>query len=291
MSLATNPTIYDLNSLGCIRLSGTDSVKFLQGQLTINAQHIKSGELSLGAFCNPQGRCVALFWATQSDDDILLIMPKDILELSLAHLNKYAVFFKTKIDDISNQVSLFGAAGDIPVETGTVNLGKLVANINLIKVASQEINSLSPTCENEQAVYSMLIAAGIPWLNATSQNEFLPHNLNLPDLAAVDFKKGCFTGQEVIARMQYKGKLKSHMQHLSVSSCTSNPVEPNAKMKLIVEGKTAGEVICAAKGPDGNHEILALIKDRYLDDKNIQLQGENGPILKLHLNDKDIATA
>lgn len=134
-----------------------------------------------------------------------------------------------------------------------------------------------PLISNEQNWLYFLAYHRIPWLNSASQSQFLPHNLDLPMLEAVDFDKGCYTGQEVIARMQYKGKLKSHMQLFECDTA----VNAQATDKIVDGEQTVAEVICGATGNNGRTAILALVKDRYLESKSFRLKEQNGPILQL----------
>jgi len=289
-------SMYHLDSLGCIAINGPDSIKFLQGQITINAEQIIDNQLSLGAICNPQGRCIALFWATQLGESLLFIQMKETIETTIAHLSKYAVFFKCEIQDVSANYTLVGlppasvkqpnitSTDSIDHHDGAAELLKSSDNkvvIRLLKSDSEATEALIGQAGSDQDWLSLLAQQNIPWLTHSSQSEFLPHNMNLPELSAVDFKKGCFTGQEVIARMQYKGKLKSHMQQFR---CHDYQKAVIPLTKLYVQDKVAGEVICAAKNSAGVNTILALLKDRFLDSKNFRFNDENGPILELTSN-------
>ena len=290
-----DPTLCQLDTLGCIRLSGPDTVKFLQGQISINAAQIAQGQLSLGAICNPQGRCVALFWATLVGEDILLLQLQETIDATISHLSKYAVFFKTKITDASADYTCFGSINsnleslsDSPTSLEShpllsISKDNLVA---LYIVDQAELNAFTasqPAPNDANLWFAHLAEHGIPWLTKAGQNEFLPHNLDLPRLAAVDFKKGCFTGQEVIARMQYKGKLKSHLRRLRGQI----PVEQfeasnlTAKTRIFAEQDNAGEVICSVQSEMDVVLILALLKDNLSENENFRLHEPNGPILSL----------
>ncbi|MET1254105.1 YgfZ/GcvT domain-containing protein [Aliikangiella maris] len=287
------PGLAHLSDFGCIEIKGPDSVRFLQGQITTNAENISTIFLSLSAMCNPQGRCVALFFIGKIDDSVILILSRETIEQALANIKKYAVFFKIEINDISDQKQVFGLAAEATSEA--VKIPSSVGHefrIEQLNQPENQIFSFYLVSEKYQSDFDAAVVNfrkckqgdwlywlnknRIPWLDINSQNEFLPHNLNLPELGAVDFNKGCFTGQEVIARMQYKGSLKSHMQLLQ----TQEPVTVISKSKLWLGDKTVGEVICAAAN-DENVSILALIKDNYLENKIFRLNNENGPILEL----------
>lgn len=288
--MTKNSQLFLLESLGCIRLTGPDTIKFLQGQITINAELLVEGVLTLGAVCNPQGRCVGLFWASKHGDDVMLFQLKETISETVAHFSKYAVFFKTEIIDISDQVTLVGNANQAALESvyddginkeqvstfqSENSLVTLLMENNAIGENLSQYKNVSPQAG---LFFSQLVNHKIPWLTNSTQNQFLPHNLNLPELSAVDFKKGCFTGQEVIARMQYKGKLKSHIQ---VFKSQQKLAEVGPLSEVFVDGKKAGEVVCGAIDENENANVLVLLKDKYQECEIFRMQDENGPILEL----------
>ncbi len=290
LKLASNSShniIYQLKALGCIKISGNDSTKFLQGQISTNAEEMEQNKLQLSSICTHQGRIVTLFWAAKVDDVIYLIMSKEIVASTIIHLNKYAVFFKTEISDTSEQFKIdsffHSSQPDSEPDINTHSIQKaqfslsdsqLTLRLTPIENSASELDR--PEQDNDW--FYQLAIRQIPWLTLSTQSKFLPHNLNLPALNAVDFNKGCFTGQEVIARMQYKGKLKSHM-HLLTSKTL---IEITPETKIWANNKSAGEIICTASSPPNGTALLALIKDNDLKNKYFQLNSENGPILKLN---------
>ncbi|TQV84996.1 YgfZ/GcvT domain-containing protein [Aliikangiella coralliicola] len=298
-----------LESFGTFEISGVDAARFLQGQITINTDSIVENKLSLAAVCNPQGRCVAVFFATKkpgastqeaanqdtlsqnesNHDSFWFILPKDNIEATINHFKKYAVFFKTEINDRTDSTNIYGTITD-PKNSNDSDNHKLI-NVTFTEPDSSIIMAVTKNAQaqaqsadqqaktqlTEQDWLFNVASNGIPWISQASASHFLPHNLNLPTLEAVDFNKGCYTGQEVIARMQYKGKLKSHMQQFRCN------VEINITTtdKIYVESQAAAEVICGATNHNGTSTLLALAKDRYLDAKIFRLNDENGPILEL----------
>lgn len=292
-SINSQTFIANLTSFGVIQISGEDSNKFLQGQLTINAESINHEQLSLASICNIQGRCISLFFVFKVDEIIYLILKQETIPETLLTLKKYAVFFKVKLLDVSMEYQVLGIAKNLELnkdlkstkkfkdELDSVywfnsNIGLSIINKNKM-LDSEQLNK--EVLEENLWLFS-LAKNRIPWLTLETQSHFLPHHLNLPQLLAVDFKKGCFTGQEVIARMQYKGKLKSHLQ---LFSCKSN-LKSQAKGNILCDGKNAAEIICMTSVIGQGSLILALMKDIYLDHKIFQLTGENTPILKLLTN-------
>lgn len=278
-------TFYSLEDFGLFLVKGADAEKLLQGQLTTNPANIDAKSLSLSAICNPQGRCIGLFWITKLDQDFAFILPKDNIANCIQHLQKYAVFYKTEIVE-STEVSIALLEHQSAEWTFTFPIRPLKTDdesaylgICLLSAADHDFidhADLVKTAAKQDGL-AKLTSLGFPWLNEKASGQFLPHYLDLPALGGVDFKKGCFTGQEVIARMQYKGKLKSHMQRLSAEQALNlTPAD-----KLFVEQKSAGEIICSAADSHGITYVLAIIKDNFLNTQIFQLQPENPPILKL----------
>jgi len=137
-------------------------------------------EGSLGAHCNPQGRIISLFWLFRIDPDYYLQMPQSLVAIALKALQKYAVFYQVTLSDVSE-------APEMPFK---------------------------PTDK-----YTDILST-IPAIYPETSEKFLPHDLNLPLLGAVSFDKGCYTGQEIIARMQYLGKSKNHLSRITLPLAT-----------------------------------------------------------------------
>lgn len=281
-------TIYQLRTLGCIEISGQDSIKFLQGQISINAEKLTEKVLSMASICTHQGRIVALFWITPINGAFYLMLRRELIASTINYLKKYAMFYKIAITNPTSQFDFYsyfnqslssavcspqGEPGHIAsTEQFTLLFGPTAAS----KKWKAHIAQLGRQVQHDDEWFYQLAALKIPWLTTNTQENFLPHNLNLPALNAVDFNKGCFTGQEVIARVQYKGKLKSHMQLLS----SSELIETGST--LWANNKAAGEIICMSSTKRYGTMALALIKDTCLDNKIFNLNNENGPILKLN---------
>jgi len=270
-------SVFELESYTFIDIVGADCEKFLKGQLSINTNKLEVHKAKLAAFCNPKGRVVSLFHIHSTNEGVRLILPREIVDSTVAHLKKYIVFFKAEVKVAASLVLPLVASME-KRQSEVDNSSVTIDGTGLSVITDGELSDTfsDKTLPQNQQWYWQLASNRIPWLTTESVEQFLPHNLNLPKLSAVDFNKGCFTGQEVIARMQYKGKLKQHMQLLQCES--SLTFEP--KIKLIQEDKNVGEVICSAnKGQETL--ILALLKDSITKDKSFQLNIENSPILSL----------
>jgi len=279
VSIHLSPLV--LSSYSFIDVTGIDAERFLQGQLTINISTPDYKTAYLAALCSAKGRVMSLFFISKIALGFRLFMPQSIVKMTVDHLNKYGVFFKTEIKEARPESKLI-AFFDHPKESD-----------NRITIANTEL-SLTVCCNEDEIEafahtysielknidsqwYQYLTKHKIPWLNNDSVEHFLPHDLNLPKLDAVDFKKGCYTGQEIIARMHYKGKLKQHLQRLT--SEFNSDILP--KTALLQDDKKVGEIICSISSNQKSVSVLALVKDKANIDDFFQLDNENSSILKI----------
>lgn len=209
----SEPSVYHLNDIAVIRLEGPDAIKYLHGQVTCDVTALAPGQSTLGAHCTPKGKVLAIFRLVRREQDLLLIYKKELTDIPLAEFKKYAVFSKVSITDISEQYHVTGIAG-----TGTDNwLNNTVhGNANEIKLQvaadrwlmlSEKQPPLTLSLPEQPAAdwYGLDILDGIPQLSKRTQAEFIPQALNLQALHAISFTKGCYTGQEIIARAKYRG--------------------------------------------------------------------------------------
>jgi tRNA-modifying protein YgfZ len=286
----------ELNNYSAIDITGADAAKFLQGQLTINVSTPTNSKSYLAALCNPKGRIVSLFHIVAIDQGFRLIMPQTIIDSSMLHLKKYGVFFKVEIVEAPIS-SIFGLINSTTKEFSEIS--------SLLDQAYYQLNELPMafivTSDNSQARllaaslktsvqpvadawFSSLARNKVCWLSENTSGEFLPHNLDLPNLNAVDFKKGCFTGQEVIARMHYKAKIKQKLQlfqSVEEVEATNSFAQAIANEKLLQQDSKVGEVICSCLSEEKRWLVLALVKDSANKQQNFTVNIKNSPILEL----------
>ena len=207
---------------GAIQLRGSDAAKFLQGQVTcdlIALADAPNDSVISGAQCTPKGRMIfdfsAFYHGSEQMRDLILITAPELVELAIASLKKYAVFFKVEISDVSTQWQqqlLFGT----PPETLPEGIiaQPLCSAITALTLPSGQLCELSPAC-NEEAdanwLHNQLIAAGIAEVSATTTELFIPQMLNFDHRNFISFKKGCYTGQEIVARAHYRGAVKRRL--------------------------------------------------------------------------------
>ncbi|SDS80845.1 hypothetical protein SAMN05216421_2236 [Halopseudomonas xinjiangensis] len=273
-----------LDQEGIIALEGPDTARFLQGQVTCDVNAIQVGHSTLGARCNPKGRMQSSFRLLRvAEEQYLLVLHKGLLERQIAELKKYAVFFKTQLRDASSEWLRLGLRSDrlervlvdndlpCPTETGGheqaatgVVLRVADAAVELWLKPDQaptHVQRLSGTAAmaSSQAWLLWQVRAGIGQVFPETYESFIPQMLNLQQLGGVSFRKGCYTGQEIVARMQYLGKLKRRMYRLLVAGEALPP--PATPIVDSASGQTVGEIVMAAQSESGVEALAVLQKD------------------------------
>ncbi|RON00515.1 folate-binding protein YgfZ [Pseudomonas brassicacearum] len=289
-----------LSHEGVLAVRGSDASKFLQGQLTCNLNYLSDTQASLGARCTQKGRMQSSFRILLEGDGVLLAMASELLEPQLADLKKYAVFSKSKLTDESaawvrfglqhSEAVLSGLGLALPREDGAVaRADGLIAirvsadRVELWAAASQvgtlrnTLAALLPEGDLNQWLLGQ-IRAGIGQVMPQTRELFIPQMLNLQAVGGVSFKKGCYTGQEIVARMQYLGKLKRRLYRLQLDA-TELP-EPGTALFSPTHGSSIGEVVIAARA-EQNIELLAVLQAEAADSGDVHLGALEGPALHL----------
>ncbi len=289
-----------LSHEGVLAVRGADAGKFLQGQLTCNLNYLSDTQASLGARCTQKGRMQSSFRILLQGDGVLMAMASELLEPQLADLKKYAVFSKSKLTDESaawvrfgidhGDVALTNLGLELPADTDSV-----ARNDGLIAVrVSPDRAELWVTADQADAIKSRLsallpegalnewllgqIRAGIGQVMPSTRELFIPQMLNLQAIGGVSFKKGCYTGQEIVARMQYLGKLKRRLYRLKLDA--SDLPEPGTQLFSPTHGSSIGEVVLAAHtGQD--IELLAVLQAEAAESGDVHLGTLEGPALHL----------
>jgi folate-binding protein YgfZ len=222
------PTNNSSDQRAYIQLSGPDSRKFLQGQVTCDMDTLSSGMTINGAHCTPKGRIIFLFSAScDPQDNIILETHHSVKEIAINHLKKYAVFFKTEISDISDQFQ------DVRVPS----------TLQRIRAGSADVV-------------------------VQTSDMFIPQMLNLDALGFISFKKGCYTGQEIVARAHYRGAVKRRMHHLKLTLQTLPVAADEIRNK---DGKSIGNIASAAWSDQSTVEVLAVLNDKYSSCSEMQI--------------------
>lgn len=298
----SNTALIPLSHQGVISVIGPDAGKFLQGQVTCDVNELT--DIShLGMHCNHKGRALFSFRAIQlADDHIALRLPRTMLETAQQALGKYIVFSKAELQDSSEQYHGLGISGDKaasllathlapPPETagGVVRLDsgcivKLGAEryeiwlqADRAKQLSQDLSAEAP--EAPEALWTLQdIREGLGDVFPTSSELFIPQMLNYQALRGISFEKGCYTGQEIVARMQYLGKLKRQMYRVS-TNVPAEDLQPGDDIYSDAGTQSVGHIVSAASTSDMNDsaptEALAVLTKEVAEADNAYLDKDN----------------
>jgi len=295
----------DLSHFGLIRAEGEDAESFLQGQLTNDMRLVTESHSNLAGWCSAKGRMLANFRCFRRGDAFYLQTPAENLATVIKRLGMYVLRSKVSLSDASDDLMRMGLTGQCAEPVLEALFDSLPAAVNevaqqggltLIRLPGEppRFELLGPaealievwqTAESQADRRSddfwalQEIRAGVPVVYPDTSEAFVPQMANMQLVDGVSFKKGCYTGQEVVARMQYLGKLKRRMYLAHVDSDTP----PRPGDELYSPGSTSGQgtgKVVDARPADGGYDLLAVIETASAEADEVCL-GENGPRLRL----------
>lgn len=266
-----------LTDYAVINIQGEEAQKYLQGQLTLDVNQLASGQSSLTAHCDPKGKMVSLFRLVAiSSQHFMAIIHRSLLPSALEALKKYAVFSKVQFEQI--EAELVGVIE--PEQAPPAELG--------IPLADQRQILLNPQGENlsyaDQRFWQAAeIKAGIPYFTAPCQNQFLPQALNLQAIEqAISFQKGCYMGQEMVARAKFRGANKRAMYVFSAQADYCPEVGDALEMQLGENWRETGTIISAVN-IDQVLYLQAVLSNQLEPETSFRLAGQLSPLQLLPL--------
>lgn len=296
--------LVDLSHLGLLRLTGEDTRAFLQGQVTNDVRQVSARHSQLSGVCSPKGRMIANFRLFERDGDLYLQLPRERAEVVAKRLRLYILRAKVVLEDVSDELVRIGLVGEC-AET----LLPVVPDAGDGSVAHAEaltvIRHPGPTprfelvCPADAAAAFwehaerearpaapgywelMDIRAGVPTVYADTAEAFVPQMANMQLVDGVSFTKGCYTGQEVVARMQYLGKLKRRMYAARLEGDTVPAPGQELYSPGSASGQGAGRVVDARPSPGGGIDLLVVAEIASAEGPGLRLGSEDGPALEL----------
>ena len=226
MSTPSSPSAR-LPHLGILRFSGADALPFLQGQISNDTQRLTENIPVFAAYSSPQGRVLALIYLLPHSSGVTAILPREILQPTLERMRKYILRAKVRIEDAGESLIVAGLVGAPPESSsryaerdgiGMAPVGR-DQNRSWIVGAPDKIGAAVDAASGngfEQAWRLADIRAGLPQVYAATSETFIAQMLNLDLLDGISFSKGCYTGQEIIARTQHLGRIKRRLFHLQL---------------------------------------------------------------------------
>lgn len=253
------PRFHLLPGLGVIRLEGPDAVPFLQGQVTADLRLLEPGQGTPAAWCTPQGRVIALLQVLRQQDGLLCVLPRELAAEVAARLGRFVMRAKVSVADDSPRLAVAGLAGDPSgclSAAGDVDILPLTAERALLVTAAARMETvLQGVPFAPAAAWEALgIQLGEPEVYASTSESWVPQMLNLDLLGAVSFRKGCYPGQEIVARTQNLGRIKRRLFRYRISGAGL----PAPGEALDLGQARVGEVVRSVRH-EGVAELLAVV--------------------------------
>lgn len=303
MQTASPTLLSDLSHEGLMRVSGADAVTFLQGQLSTDIDRLAADFSQLSSWSNAKGRVVTILRLFRRDDSIYLSLPASLLAAVKKRLSMYVLRSKVTLEDASTVLARLGIAGPRGADTlktagltlpDEINATTRSGDIQIIRLhgatpryalygsASSlaafrtKLEATGVKSAGEEAWALEKILVGEPTVYPETTEHFVAQMLNLDQLAAIDFKKGCYIGQEVIARAHYRGAVKRHMHQASSTAA----IELKPGMVIHAKGSDApvAEIVDVRKDSNGIWQMLLVIQD---ESKDMELLAPGGTAISL----------
>ncbi len=295
----------DLSQFGLLAVEGEDAQDFLQGQLTNDVRLLTGDTSQYAGHCNAKGRLLALFLAHAHDGRFYLQCNGALVEAVAKRLKMYVLRSRVNIADVSDSMVRIGLAGphaeaalarvcaSVPQTPHTLAAAEHARILRLPGPLARFI--VHATAEHAAATWQALradctpvgaavwewleIRAGIPDVTPATQEAFVPQMLNLDALGGISFKKGCYTGQEIVARTHYLGKVKRRTRLAHVASVAAP--QPGDAVFDAGGREPAGTVVRAAPAPGGGHDLLVEVRLESLAAGSLHFGATSGPELGL----------
>lgn len=253
----SNAGIAWLSELTVAAFQGPDVLRFLQGYLTCDTASLDGARLVPAAICSLKGRVVVNGWCfAPAPDQVLFVIHESLFDALAAMLQVYLRFSKTRLTDRRDTLLVFGGLGLDPEPAGTpLDPTRQLFLCDSVQLAAELWHRHPQLADG--AWQAALIADGVPLVSAPTSDAFLPQMLNLPELGAINFNKGCYLGQEVVARAQHRGQVKRHLVRLAWQG--SEPPLPGAE--LADAGGRARATVVQSTGSAGTGTALAVVQD------------------------------
>ena len=260
-----------------LKISGNDAESFLHAQLSNDIRLLDNNNIQLSCFCQHQGKIISLFWVMRSNDGFLISFPSDLVDKVIARLQMFVIMSEVKIEDLSNELTQIGL-----INESNASAYKINDNLSLLINVSGKLYSETDTHSDEWN--RALIEFQIPEVFLSSSEKFVPQMLNLDiNEIGVNFSKGCYPGQEVVARLHYLGEAKRRLFSFKSDSkiqigdslyCASSKTAKARGNRY----KGSGIVVNSVKFNSVFYCLATL--DTELLDCEITLNNEHGPILE-----------
>lgn len=291
----------NLNEFGLIKASGEDALSFLHGQFTNDLNLVNPSFSQLSSYCNPKGRILAIFRIFKNQDDFYLVLRKDVLEAVLKKLTMFKLMAKVELSDVSDEFVLFGIVGPDAESILKENNITAPADVDhstqkdettIVKIPSENSRYLFiSTSENAISFWKASTApiqtnsniwdlhdiqSGIAEITAETSEAFIPQMVNLELIGGVNFQKGCYPGQEIVARTHYLGKPNRRMYRVTIDDA-SCPVSGTNIFSAKDGEQAVGKIVSAQAFSKDSCSALIVLRTERANEKDLFLGSVDGP--------------
>ncbi len=298
--IAEYDSITALTYLSVLKITGTDASSFLQGQLTCNINDLTESNSFFAAYCNAKGRTISTLLIIKTATDFLLVLPNELIDKVSQKLQMYIMRADVQLHNMSDDLCILGASTLPPASLATAPKESFSVDQNkdiyikfplhgnrylIISTPSQAISLWTDLTENTHFIPNTAniwieqdISAGIPWLTKDNSEKYIPQMLNIDKLGGISFNKGCYTGQEIIARTHYLGKSKRELFLASCESTQDIPVD--AKIITGKSEQTVGKVL-SLQSNGVQTKLLVVLQSTDSELNNLMLNNSNQDKIKI----------
>lgn len=295
--------VADLSHNALLHVTGDDATKFLHAQFTNDVAALVQGAAQWNGWCSAKGRLLATFLLWKRADGFFLMLPADVAAGVAKKLSMYVLRSKVKIEDVSKWYVPMGLAGRSAGVIAAREFGHTPDPMRSVEKEGAAIIALDPERfvilapgESAPALWNRLeanatptgsdawewkaIHAGIPIVVAATQEAFVPQMANFELVGGVSFKKGCYPGQEIVARTQYRGILKKRMAIAHIDGA-ERPAAGQSVYGTTLGDQAAGTIVAAAPAPEGGFDALVVAQVEDLDRGLLRWNSPDGPPLAI----------
>ena len=300
---ARSTVLCDLSQFGTLRVAGEEAQSFLQNMLSNDTREVDAVRAQLSSLNTPKGRMVASMLIWRNGNDYMLQLPRALCEPMRKKLSMYVLRAKVKISDASDEIVSLGLSGENAQEILRKQFGELpqlpfgfidTEQAGVLKFSDTRFQ-VSTTAQYAPTLWQALsqhaqpvggvcwdwlnIRAGIPVILPQTQEQFVPQMANFELLGGVNFKKGCYPGQEIVARMQYLGKAKRRMYLVHLDSSEA-PQPGDELFSADIEGQASGMIANVSPAPGGGYDMLAVVQTSSRESQTVHWKSTQGGALQ-----------
>ena len=284
-------TVTPISHLSVLKVTGIDAAQFLQGQLTCNINNLSESTSFYSAFCNAKGRTITTLLIYKKNDAYFIVLPTDLTDKVITKLRMYILRSAVKIQNATDELCLIGLTSSSTTILPSLPKNQFEISQSTIKFSSRnnryliinpvtEISALwtqliqnhKVTAINSSTWKFQDISEGIPWLNLATSEEYIPQMLNIDKLGGISFDKGCYTGQEIVARTHYLGKAK---RELFLAECHPTAMLEGSIQIVINNSEQAIGKVLSTQSNDKITRMLTVMQNSDTELQNLILDTPN----------------